>query len=86
MRMRKIHLYEARRAVANTTKNNRTNARGRHNTWYYKLAKMIVALTCLYTGCTIVPHKSSLSLDKNVELDKRAIEDVKIGIKLEWIR
>ena len=49
-------------------------------------AKLILVLTCLYTGCTIVPSKGSLLLDKNVELDKRAIEDVKIGIRLEWVR
>jgi len=53
---------------------------------FHTAAKLILALTCLYTGCTIVPHKSSLTLDKNVELDKRAVEDVKIGIKLEWVR
>ena len=53
---------------------------------FHTAAKLILALTCLYTGCTIVPHKSSLALDKNVELDKRAIEDVKIGIRLEWMR
>lgn len=49
-------------------------------------AKLILALTCLYTGCTIVPHKNTLTLDKTIELDKRAIEDVKIGIRLEWMR
>jgi hypothetical protein len=49
-------------------------------------AKFILALSCLYSGCTIVPHKNTLTLDKTIELDKRAIEDVKIGIRLEWMR
>lgn len=56
------------------------------NNIFHTTAKLILALTCLYTGCTIVPNKGSLLLDKNVELDKRAIEDVHIGIRLEWMR
>lgn len=56
------------------------------NNIFHTAAKLILALTCLYTGCTIVPNKGSLLLDKNVELDKRAIENVKIGIRLEWVR
>lgn len=56
------------------------------NNIFHTAAKLILALTCLYTGCTIVPSKGSLLLDKNVELDKRAIEDVHIGIRLEWMR
>ena len=49
-------------------------------------AKLILALGCLFTGCTIVPHRNTLTMDKVIKLDERAIEDVRIGIKLEWIR
>lgn len=54
--------------------------------YHHTAAKLILALSCLYTGCTVVPHRNSLTLDKTIKLDERAIEDVKIGIKLEWIR
>jgi len=56
------------------------------NNIFHTAAKLILALTCAYTGCAIVPHKNTLTLDKTIELDKRAIEDVKIGIRLEWMR
>ena len=49
-------------------------------------AKLILALSCLYSGCAIVPNKNSLTIDKVIKLDERAIEDMKVGIKLEWIR
>ena len=53
---------------------------------YHSAARLILALSCLYSGCTIVPTRNSLTMDKVIKLDERAIEDVKIGIKLEWIR
>ena len=56
------------------------------NNNYHSAAKLILALSCLYSGCTIVPNRNSLTMDKVIKLDERAIEDVKIGIKLEWIR
>ena len=49
-------------------------------------AKLILALSCLFTGCAIVPHRNTLTMDKVIKLDERAIEDVRVGIKLEWIR
>ena len=49
-------------------------------------AKLILILSCLYSGCTIVPHRNTLTMDKVIKLDERAIEDVRVGIKLEWIR
>ena len=53
---------------------------------YHSAARLILALSCLYSGCTIVPTRNSITMDKVIKLDERAIEDVKIGIKLEWIR
>jgi len=51
------------------------------------MKKMIMFLCAsLISGCTIVPHKNTLTMDKVIKLDERAIEDVRIGIKLEWIR
>lgn len=49
-------------------------------------AKLILVLGCLFSGCTIVPHKNTLTMDKVIKLDERALEDVRIGIKLEWVR
>jgi len=48
----------------------------------------IIMFLCasLVSGCTIVPHRNTLTMDKVIKLDERAVEDVKIGIKLEWIR
>ena len=53
---------------------------------YHSAARLILALSCLYSGCTIVPTRNSITMDKVIKLDERAIEDVKIGIRLEWIR
>ena len=53
---------------------------------YHSAATLILALSCLYSGCTIVPNRNSLTMDKVIKLDERAIEDMKVGIKLEWIR
>lgn len=49
-------------------------------------AKLILVLGCLFSGCTIVPHRNTLTMDKVIKLDERALEDVRIGIKLEWVR
>ncbi len=52
----------------------------------HSAAKLILALSCLYSGCTVVPNRNSLTIDKVIKLDERAIEDMKVGIKLEWTR
>lgn len=49
-------------------------------------ANLILVCASLFSGCTIVPNRNTLTIDKVIKLDERAIEDVRIGIKLEWIR
>ena len=53
---------------------------------YHTAAKLILALSCLYSGCTIVPTRNTITMNKVIELDERAIEDINVGIRLEWIR
>ena len=45
---------------------------------------LIIAV--FFSGCTIVPTRNTLTLNKTIELDERAIEDVNVGIRMEWIR
>ena len=49
-------------------------------------AILILALSCLYSGCAIMPNRNVLSLNKTIELDERAIEKLNVGVRLEWIR
>ena len=53
---------------------------------YNTAAILILLYTCLYSGCAIVPTRNTLTLNKTIELDERAIEDINVGIRLEWIR
>ncbi len=45
---------------------------------------LIVAV--FFSGCTIVPTRNTLTLNKTIELDERAIEKLNVGVRLEWIR
>ena len=56
------------------------------NYYYHSAATLILALSCLYSGCTIVPTRNTITMNKVIELDERAIEDIDVGIRLEWIR
>jgi hypothetical protein len=40
----------------------------------------------LFSGCTIIPTRNTLTLNKTIELDERAIEDINVGLRFEWIR
>ena len=45
-----------------------------------------VIISMLYSGCNIVPNRNTITINKVIELDERALEDVNVGIRLEWIR
>ena len=45
---------------------------------------LIIAV--FFSGCTIVPTRNTLTLNKTIELDERAIEKLNVGVRLEWIR
>ena len=53
---------------------------------YYNTAAILTLISILFSGCAIVPTRNTLTLNKTIELDERAIEDVNVGIRLEWIR
>ena len=53
---------------------------------YYNTAAILTLLSILFSGCAIVPNRNTITLNKTIELDERAIEDVNVGIRLEWIR
>jgi hypothetical protein len=46
----------------------------------------LLALSSLYSGCTIIPNKNVLTMNKTIELDERAVEDINVGLRFEWIR
>ena len=53
---------------------------------YNTAAILILVLTSLYSGCAIVPTRNTLTLNKTIELDERAIENLNVGVRIEWIR
>ena len=54
---------------------------------YYNTAAILILLyTCLYSGCAIIPNRNTITMNKTIELDERAIEKMNVGVRLEWIR
>ena len=53
---------------------------------YYNTAAILTLVSILFSGCAIIPNRNTITLNKTIELDERAIEDVNVGIRLEWIR
>ena len=45
----------------------------------------IIALSII-SGCAIVPTRNTLTINKTIDLDERALDDLDIGIRMEWIR
>tara|TARA_Y100000004_G_scaffold3197_1_gene3797 strand:+ start:1153 stop:1308 length:156 start_codon:yes stop_codon:yes gene_type:complete len=48
--------------------------------------KILLVILTAFSGCTIIPTRNVITLNKTVELDKRAVEELDVGIRLEWIR
>ena len=46
----------------------------------------LMLLTASLSGCIIVPKRASVSIDKVIELDERALDNAKVNFRLEWIR
>lgn len=53
---------------------------------YNTAAILILILSSLYSGCAIIPNKNVLTMNKTIELDERAVEDINVGLRFEWIR
>ena len=46
----------------------------------------ILIIASIFSGCAIVPTKNVLTMNKTIELDERAVEDINVGLRFEWIR
>jgi len=46
----------------------------------------ILIITSIFSGCAIIPDRNVLTMNKTIELDKRAVEELDIGVRFEWIR
>ena len=53
---------------------------------FYNTAAILILPIILYSGCAIMPNRNVLSLNKTIELDERAVEDINVGLRFEWIR
>jgi hypothetical protein len=53
---------------------------------YNTAATGILVIASIFSGCAIIPNRNTLTLNKTIELDERAIEKMNVGIRLEWIR
>ena len=53
---------------------------------YYNTAAILTLVFVSFSGCAIVPNRNTITLNKTIELDERAIEKMNVGVRLEWIR
>ena len=56
------------------------------NNTYNTAATGILVIASIFSGCAIIPNRNTLTLNKTIELDERAIEKLNVGVRLEWIR
>ena len=52
----------------------------------YNTAAILILTSIIFSSCAIMPNRNTLTLNKTIELDERAIEKMNVGIRLEWIR
>jgi hypothetical protein len=43
-------------------------------------------MSSIISGCTIIPARNTLTINKTIDLDQRALDDVNVGIRMEWTR
>ena len=53
---------------------------------YYNTAAILTLVSVFFSGCAIVPNRNTITMNKTIELDERAIEKLNVGVRLEWIR
>ena len=46
----------------------------------------ILVIASIFSGCAIMPTKNVLTMNKTIELDERAIENINVGLRFEWTR
>ncbi len=49
-------------------------------------AAILILTSIIFSGCAIIPNRNTITMNKTIELDERAIEKMNVGIRLEWIR
>ena len=50
------------------------------------LLKVVVLSAVLLSGCTITPSRSSLAINKTIDLDKQPLDGARIEFRMDWIR
>ncbi len=50
------------------------------------LLKVAVLATVLLSGCTIAPSRSSLAVNKTIDLDEQLLDGAQIEFQMDWIR
>ena len=53
---------------------------------YYNTAAILILTSIIFSGCAIIPNRNTITINKTIELDERAIEKMNVGVRLEWIR
>jgi hypothetical protein len=54
--------------------------------YYNTAATGILLIASIFSGCAIMPTKNVLTMNKTIELDQRAVEDINVGLRFEWTR
>ncbi len=54
--------------------------------YYNTAATGILIIASILSGCAIIPNRNTITMNKTIELDERAIEKLNVGVRLEWIR
>jgi hypothetical protein len=50
------------------------------------LLKVAVLATVVLSGCTVAPSRSSLAVNKTIDLDKQPLDGARIEFRMDWIR
>ena len=53
---------------------------------FYNTAAILILSSIIFSSCAMIPNRNSITLNKTIELDERAIEKLNVGVRLEWIR
>ncbi len=50
------------------------------------LLKVVMLAAVLLSGCSITPSRSSLAINKTIDLDKKPLDGARIEFGMDWIR
>jgi len=50
------------------------------------LLKVVMLAALLLSGCSITPSRSSLAINKTIDLDKQPLDGARIEFRMDWIR